>query len=217
MFTSDEATIADYNVTSGYTLNDSNGIQYGKVGVYNIVSKEKTTGDDFLIRAVVKKSYNWDDLYFNYVDSNNFSAVYFANPLKVVNVVNGKETTVYSMEDSTTRNGVERTVKLSRANGVLRLVENNKVIFENIKDENPIDGKFGVRFRHCPSYVKSIKVSDLLHITDVNVSEDDVHKISDDIFAMFDYPLEADTVNTDNIYLSTESGIRYHRMTIIRL
>lgn len=208
VFTSDESSVDDYNVTSGYKLNDSNGIEYpwGKTGSYDIIAKEKTTGNDFLMQYIMQTGFNNSYAYFNYVDSKNYSAIYFMNPLKVVNVSDGKATEVYSKADSTNRNGVRRTVKLSRSNGMLKLIENDKLLFENVEDENAINGKFGVKFVNSVGYLKSIKVSDLLHITDINVSEKNTHRISDDIFAMFDYALEADTVNTDNVYLTTESG-----------
>ena len=158
------------------------------------------------MQYIMQTGFNNSYAYFNYVDSKNYSAIYFMNPLKVVNVSDGKATEVYSKADSTNRNGVRRTVKLSRSNGMLKLIENDKLLFENVEDENAINGKFGVKFVNSVGYLKSIKVSALLHITDINVSEENTHRISDDIFAMFDYALEADTVNTDNVYLTTESG-----------
>ena len=67
VFSSDAESISDYSVTAGYTLSDTNGIKYSAVGVYNIISKEKTTGTDFLLETTLQRSYNWHYLYINYM------------------------------------------------------------------------------------------------------------------------------------------------------
>jgi len=206
VFSSDASSISDYSVTTGYKLNDNKGIQYSAVGVYNIISAGKTTGNDFILETTIHRSYNWHYLYINYVDDKNYTEIALNSPMKVTNVSNGKSTDVATIENSDVFNGKEIKVKLLRKSGKLKLIIGNKTYFEGIEDTNACNGRYGVRFAHCPSYIKGFKVSSLLNIVDCSLMGEDTHRVSDDITLVFDYDIDAAAVSKDNIYISGPSG-----------
>lgn len=204
VFSSDEASIANYSVSGGYTLS-SNGITYGNVGVYNVISNEKLTGEDFMLSAMVRKSYNWNYIYINYIDSKNYTEIGLNNPITVKSVVNGEKTDIYSTagEDF---NEVNCNVSLYRESRKLKLVINDKTYFEDVEDVSAINGRYGVRFEYCPCNIRYFKVSNLLHITDSSLYAEAVHGISSDISLSFDYPIDTNTMNSDNVYIADAEG-----------
>ena len=201
IFSSDISSIEDFNVPSGYNLSDAEGINYSAVNSSAVVTKSNTTGDDFLLEGKIYKLFNEARIFFNYTDSNNYTEINIGTKVNISEIVGGNKTEICSASVNFDTNCTLLNYKVYRENSRIKLVLNNRVVFDGVTDNISTDSRYGAGFRYAIGYINSIRLSDLLNAESENISGNAIG-VNESINISFNYSLDETTVNTDNIYIS---------------